>query len=76
MGRINKRGGHPGCGRGLLHKINKGEKTMITSINRGQYGQWIVTAEIGRCFVSRQYYGYNKREALALARQAITEGCF
>lgn len=49
---------------------------MITSITKGSYGQWIVTAEVNGCFVSKQYYGYLKRETKAMALQDIKEGVF
>lgn len=44
---------------------------MITSIAKGQYGQWIITAEIYGHFQSKQYFGYTKKEAISLAKQEL-----
>ena len=49
---------------------------MITSVTRGTYGQWIVTAEIGGYFVSHQFYGCLKREAIKWAKELIIAGTF
>jgi len=37
-------------------------------------GAWIVSEIVGRYLVSRTYYGYTKREAVALFRAAKRRG--
>ena len=49
---------------------------MITSIRKGSYGQWIVTAEVRGCFVSRQYYFCLRRDAKQQATDALRDGTF
>lgn len=39
------------------------------SIERTREGGWVVSDIIGGYLVTRQYYGYTKREALQLFRQ-------
>ncbi len=48
----------------------------ITSVKKGSYGQWIVTAEISGYFYSKQYYGYTKKASIELAKQDIKEDTF
>jgi hypothetical protein len=36
---------------------------------RNQYGAWVISTFVGNYLVSRQYYGYTKREALACFRE-------
>lgn len=43
---------------------------------KGQYGQWIVTALIDGFYLSYQYYGYTKRQAIKEAKEAIKQGKF
>ena len=52
-------------------------KNNIISCEKGQYGQWIITAEVlAGHFIRRQYYGYTKREAMAEARATLKQGEF
>lgn len=48
----------------------------IISVTKGTYGQWIITAEVGSCFYSKQYYGYSKNDARATANAELKEGTF
>jgi hypothetical protein len=33
-------------------------------IERGQYGQWVISDLVNGYLVTRQYYGYTKKEAV------------
>lgn len=57
-----------------LAKVGGGR--MITSIERGKYGQWIITAEVGGCFVSEQYYFMPKAAAIRSAKAGLRAGVF
>jgi len=35
------------------------------TVEKNQYGAWVVSDIVGGVLVHRQYYGYTKREALA-----------
>ena len=65
-------------GSGLVKgQDNEGEKgSMITSVTKGTYGQWIVTAELNGRFVSHQFYQCLKLEAIRWAKELIHNGTF
>lgn len=48
----------------------------ITSIERGQYGQWIITALVDGCFIHEQYYGMTKAQSIASANMGLRGGVF
>ena len=49
---------------------------MIISVEKGQYGQWIITAEYGGWFHSKQYYYDTKKEAIARAKLDLENNKF
>ena len=55
----------------------KGEThPAITSVERGQYGQWIVAALVDGCFLRNQYYGMTKRQSIRAATWSLKDGVF
>jgi hypothetical protein len=41
------------------------EENYMT-IEKGRYGQWIISDIVEGYYVHRQYYGYSKKEAIQL----------
>jgi hypothetical protein len=37
----------------------------ITTVEKNHYGAWVVSAFIGGYLVTRQFYGYTKRQAVS-----------